>query len=658
MSAIFGILRFDDRAVSAADLERMGATMPHRSPDRRKFEIHGSVGVGHGLMRVTHEDWQDYQPLRDKAANLSLVADARLDNREELAGALGIADDVLRDLADGALILAAYKRWGEDLADHLLGDFAFALWDGAARKLVLVRDHMGQRSLFYTRQNGFFAFATEIKALWAVEGVPRGLSDAAIARRLMLVPPPAGTTMFQDVFGLSSATLSVVTENGDQTLRRYWQPHAAAAHEGRDEGYYIDTYRKLMSEAVACRLRRTLRPAALLFSGGFDSAAIAGLAGPVVEAQGRKLICVSAALSENYQGPMKPPGAEGPRKDVRRWVEICRRHMSHLDIRYVVRRDETLLTGLEEHFRLTDAPAPDSHHVQSALYKTAAAAGARVIMDGHGGDYTVNPKDFALPARLLRQGRLVRFLIEAFAEARVRKRPRWRTVAKALRLLVPAHVVRAATWLHRGGRAAWRSRPIARTFAEAILAEGAVSASQLRSRPQHALTPRDQLLDILVNQSNSAWTPGLGSAPRGLEFTRPFHDKRIVEFALAVPKALYVRDGRSRYLACRALAGVLPAAFQTRAWGENDWMDPDVHEMVDGIRDQLVAEIDRMQGDPTLNRYIDFERVRTLLVAGATRPAGVPGVRANRALNDALRSFLIARQIQWFDQKNEQHTQL
>jgi asparagine synthase (glutamine-hydrolysing) len=103
-------------------------------------------------MRVTREDWNDARPLRDKAADLTLVADARLDNREELVDTLDIATDALCNMADSALILAAYKRWGEALVDHLLGDFAFALWDRLAQKLVLVRDHMGRRTLFYTRQ--------------------------------------------------------------------------------------------------------------------------------------------------------------------------------------------------------------------------------------------------------------------------------------------------------------------------------------------------------------------------------------------------------------------------------------------------------------------------------------------------------------------------
>jgi len=149
MSAIFGIVRFDDGAVSGRNLERMSHALAYRGPDGIKFVIDGAVALGHGLMLVNREDQFEAQPLRDREADLTLVADLRLDNREELAAAFGINAAELRDLPDSALALRAYKEWGEHCAEHLLGDFAFALWDRQAKKLVLARDHMGQRYVHY-----------------------------------------------------------------------------------------------------------------------------------------------------------------------------------------------------------------------------------------------------------------------------------------------------------------------------------------------------------------------------------------------------------------------------------------------------------------------------------------------------------------------------
>jgi asparagine synthase (glutamine-hydrolysing) len=173
LSGIHGIVRFDGGAVSQRDLERQSNALAHRGPDRRNFWHDGAVGMGHLLMRITAEDSFDAQPVHDRDAGLTLVADARLDNREELAGALAIDAAQLRELPDSALLLKAYRRWGTDCVEHLIGDFVFAVWDAPERKLVLGRDHMGQRHVFFHRGQDFFAFASEPKGLWALPDVPQ-----------------------------------------------------------------------------------------------------------------------------------------------------------------------------------------------------------------------------------------------------------------------------------------------------------------------------------------------------------------------------------------------------------------------------------------------------------------------------------------------------
>ena len=146
MSAIYGILRFDGEDAAPRDMERVGEILAHRGPDGQTFVVFKHVGLGHCLMHVNQEDVFEAQPIRDDEANLLLVADLRIDNREELADACGIGEAMLREMPDSALVLHAYKKWGEDAAKHLLGDFAFAAWNARARRLVLVRDAVGGRA--------------------------------------------------------------------------------------------------------------------------------------------------------------------------------------------------------------------------------------------------------------------------------------------------------------------------------------------------------------------------------------------------------------------------------------------------------------------------------------------------------------------------------
>jgi asparagine synthase (glutamine-hydrolysing) len=135
MSGICGLFRFDGGEVSSRDLERMTRALATRGPDGSKFVADGPVGLSHCLMRVNREDLFEVQPLYDREAAVTLVADLRLDNREELAAAFGIGTPELSEVPDSALVLRAYKTWGENCAEHLLGDFAFAIWDGDAKKL-------------------------------------------------------------------------------------------------------------------------------------------------------------------------------------------------------------------------------------------------------------------------------------------------------------------------------------------------------------------------------------------------------------------------------------------------------------------------------------------------------------------------------------------
>jgi asparagine synthase (glutamine-hydrolysing) len=641
MSAIFGVLRLDGASAPSGDLERMGAILAHRSADGRRIWTDGPLGLGHGLMRVTEEDWLEAQPLHDGETGAVLVADLRLDNREDLAAAFGLEPEALARTPDSALVMRAYRQWGESCAEHLLGDFAFAIWDARTRKLVLGRDHMGQRTLFYSLQKETFVFATELRALWAAPEVPRVISEAAIARRLLTYPRgPEGVTHYEGISGLARAMVMTVDADGRTSSRVYWRPQADPPSEGRDEAYYVRAYREVLGEAVACRLRRNLRPAALLLSGGYDSSGIAALAGPVLEPRGRKLICVSAALPEDYRGPLK---------DVRPWVEMCRRQMPHLDVRYFVRSRETLLDGLDETMAVKSQPASVGHHVWKALYRTAAQAGARVVMDGYGGDYTLNPRGYESMARFLRTGQFRRFLAELPGHSRHRGVPAWRVVANSLRRAIPAAWIRAIDRLRLRGAPLWMQRPVARDFIGGLFAAGVLVEEEQRGYRPERTEMRTVMRRILELQSTGPNSAGSSAAAAlGLDVTLPFHDKRVVELGLAIPEDLYVKDGRIRHLACEALKDLYPPEFQTRVWRPNYSMDPDFHDMVDSIEAELLAEVDRLACNERLSRYVDFPKLRRMLAA---RRGGSFRTR-HRNTTFALNALLVARHIDWFERDN------
>jgi len=638
MSGLCGIFRFDGSPVADQDLQRQMQAMAGRGPDRARRWRSGSVGLGSLLMRVTHEDIFDAQPLRDAARDLTLVCDARLDNREELAAALDIDPEALAVMADSALLFAAYKAWGADCAERLIGDFAFAVWDGKAQTLTLGRDHMGQRHIFLHAGDGFFAFATERKGMLALPDVPRILPTDRLARVLVqahqvpLLPVfnPAPRDGLGHVLG---GTVITVGPDGAISEHRYWTPHAAPEHLDRDEAYYIETYRRVLAEAVACRVRRATAPVGLLMGGGFDSGAIAALAGPALQPSGRKLI---AAASVSAQ--------EGTRLDARRWVEACGRHMPHLDVRYVTEVAADPLAGLDRAFYEAGGTLSSTRFIGDALFTVIKAAGARVVMDGHGGDYTLNCRGNGYFFDRLRRRRIRGLASEWRARRRVLGwSHRTMFTSEILSYAVPAVMRRWQRW--RKGLAPFGpTMPVADTFLKQAQANGIHP-----HRPWGWGSIRGGMMTVLRAQQGAkmgGWAPVANSY--GLEFTQPFHDKRVVELAVAIPEDYFLRNGRERHLARQALKDLYPPEFQTRRDG-NDALQPDFMDMAARLRPTLMTEIDRMERSGKLSAYLDFPKMRRML--NQTKP-GRPGEHYEYATRSALNAFIRGRYIEWFTRGN------
>ncbi len=607
----------------------MMRAMPHLGPDRTNSWHHGACALGSLMMRITHEDALDVQPLHHDSA--SFVCDARLDNREELAEALGIAAGDLARMPDSELLFRAWQHWGEHCPDHLIGDFTFAAWDAESRNLVLGRDHMGQRHVMFHRGEGFFAFATERKALWALPQVPRVLTDGMIAKVLALgtrVSPDMETGDVID--GLRGGCVLRLDADGEMTIRRYWEPRADPAHEGHDEAYYIAAYRRVLGEAVACRLRRSPHKAGLFMGGGFDSSAICGLSGAVVTQQGRKFVAASSVMPADYKGTIRHG---------RKWLEMCARHMPHLEPLYVTREGMDIFSTMESGFASGDGPHSGAHYVNVALYRAIAASGAKIVMDGHGGDYTLNPRAQSYLYEQLRAGNLRRFWREWRARKRWMGLSLYRMITTCiLPYLAPEFMQRRQRRMS-GLDETGPTLPISQKAKQWFGDTGATRRFEIKRGY------RGNLLTALRRIQDGPTIGGsIPAAAHRMEFTQPYHDKRVVELGLAVPEHLYMKNGRERWLARRAFADLYPPEYQDRT-SANDDPAPDFLAMAKRIEPQILAEIDRMEAAGKLNEWFDFPKMRKML----TRRRLDEHASGNEYdTHQAVLTFIRARYIEWF----------
>ncbi len=276
MSAIAGIYYLDNRPVDRADLVKMTDILAHRGPDGSNVWSEGAIGIGHRMLWTTPESLLETLPLVNETGELVITADARIDNRDELIEALELTQRPAEKITDTELILAAYERWGEECPEHLLGDFAFAIWDGRKQELFCARDHFGVKPFYYYCSDKIFIFATEIKALFCLHEVPRQLNEVKVGEFIVSNFDDTTNTFYQDILRLSPANSLRVSYTGTR-LHSYWSLDFSHEIKLDSDEEYAEAFRKIFTEAVRCRLRSAF-PIGSMLSGGLDSSSIACVA--------------------------------------------------------------------------------------------------------------------------------------------------------------------------------------------------------------------------------------------------------------------------------------------------------------------------------------------------------------------------------------------
>ena len=267
-------------------LRRLTAAMSYCGPDHHDVRLDGHVGLGHALLGVAPNPAAEERQPRSLDGRVWIAADARVDGRDDLVARLGArAQSAARDATDAELILHAYDAWGERCVEHLIGDFAFAIWDGARRRLFCARDHFGVVPFYYSEVGGRLLFGNVLRALRLHPGVSDALNDRAIGDFLLLGwNMDHASTAFADVRSLPPAH-ALVWEQGVTRIRRYWQAAEMPTEIRRDHPEeYVERFRLLFDQAVADRLRSPR--AGTHLTGGMDSTSVGATAKRVLGARG------------------------------------------------------------------------------------------------------------------------------------------------------------------------------------------------------------------------------------------------------------------------------------------------------------------------------------------------------------------------------------
>ena len=270
MSAITGIFYRNGQKINPTLIKKMNDELAHRGKDGSEVWCDGSVAFGHQMLWTTQESLKEKLPFQDDLSGLVITADARIDNRKELSEELGIEDN--ENISDSYFILKSYQKWGEKCSEHLLGDFAFAIWDQNNEKLFCARDHMGVKPFYYYLDNNIFVFATEIKALFCIPSLNYGLNKMKVGLYLKMDRTDKELTFFNNILSLTAAHFISISQKFE-LKKIYWKlnPETKIVMDSEEE--YFKAYKEIFTEAVNCRLRSAF-PIGFDLSGGLDSSSV------------------------------------------------------------------------------------------------------------------------------------------------------------------------------------------------------------------------------------------------------------------------------------------------------------------------------------------------------------------------------------------------
>jgi asparagine synthase (glutamine-hydrolysing) len=631
MSGIAGIFRRDGGAARAPDLSRMVTAIAHRGPDGSSTWNSGAAGLAHCMLWTTPESLNERLPHSQSGGSIVITSDARIDNREELMGALGMAQS--ETYTDSELILAAYEKWGEDCPSRLIGDFAFAIWDAPRQHLFCARDAMGIRSFYYYVSDSLFAFASEIKGITCLPEVPKRLEEVRILDYLINLFDDRQLTFYKDILRLPAATAMTVTrDNVNKWV--YWtlDPFRELRLKSNEE--YTEAFRTTFTEAVRCRMRSS-HPVAIALSGGLDSSSIACTARHIMgEAAETKPIDTISLIF---------PGL--PQEDLRYIDE--RQHMNHALNQggfrpHFIQADQLspLADVSRVQYHLDEANFAGNLYLHWAMYQKAQANGNRVFLDGLDGDTTISHG----------YERLADLLIGL----------RWRTLAREISLLARnqrlgrKYIIRnfcimpfCPSWMYKLRDRLRGRRGDVRIYEELLKPEfklrlhlpERVNSVLPRSRAclRSAREKHWEMLNFPL-YAHALEMADKSSAAFSVEARYPFFDRRMIELCLSLPADQKLADGWSRLILRRAMEGILPKEIQWRPAKGN--LSPNFYRGLSG-NDRAVIEKVAHGSSAALAQYVNVQAFRRACERFLAKPMW--------AQEDSLQIFAAVNLALWLD---------
>ena len=580
MCGIAGIVRWDQRPVLEQEIRAMCGAMVHRGPDDEGIYL--GEGVALGMRRLSIIDLSHgHQPVSNEDGTVWIVFNGEIYNYPELRRDLQRRGHTFRTEGDTETIVHLYEEFGSCCVDHLRGMFAFAIWDTRRREILLARDRLGIKPLYYAERDGELLFASELKPILQVDTAGRSLSWEAVGHLFTFLVTPPSQSILQGIAKLEPARVAVASPGRPLRIERYWDV-AFEPNQTATEAELVEQLRAMLTEAVVLHQVSDV-PVGAFLSGGLDSSAVVAL---MAKPAAGRLKTFSIGFAE--AGFDELPYAR---------AVAAQFGTDHHDV--VLRPDVVQI--VEDLTWFLDEPFGDTSAIPTYMVSKLASQYVKVVLSGDGGD-----EIFAGYDKYVVEGRERRFdripgPVRALAGAAGSVMPHGMTGRRFLRHLAlegSSRYLDASTLFHADELPSlflrdaleqitrhdpWRSGDVG---AGATGADGDwLSALQYRDL-NHYLP-----LDILTKVDRMTMAHSIEARP-------PLLDHRLVEFAATIPAKFRLRDGTTKYLFKQAMRGILPDRIIDRpkqgfAVPISRWFRG---ELAGFARDLLLSDTSRQRG--------------------------------------------------------------
>jgi asparagine synthase (glutamine-hydrolysing) len=537
MCGIAGIVSLEGKPVFEQELREMCAAIVHRGPDDDGFYCDGEAGIG--MRRLSIIDLHSgHQPVQNEDGSVRVVFNGEIYNFQELRQQLQGRGHVFATRTDTEVIVHLYEEYGQRCVEHLRGMFAFALWDSRRKQMMLARDRIGIKPLYFAESGGRLLFASELKSILQLADVERELSWSAVSHLFTFLTTPAAESIIDGVHKLEPGHLLTAGPGRAPVIERYWNLEFTPEH-GREEGYFVDGVRELLAESVRLHMVSDV-PVGAFLSGGIDSSAIVATAATLSSTQ---LQTFSIGFGEPDYNELGHAGLVA--------AEFGTDH-------HELTLGPDALDQMKDLAWHLDEPFGDSSAIPTYMVSKLASQSVKVVLSGDGGDelfggydkYVVEGRErsarfLPAPARGL-LGRIGRTIPEGM---RGRNFLRHHSLPGAQRYL-------DACTLFGHDEIQKLFRPEFSKLLEpldpwrpkaAYLESGGNWLSNLQGLDINNYLP----LDILTKVDRM-------SMAHSIETRVPLLDHKLVEFAATIPPAMNLRGGTTKYVLKRAMKGILP----------------------------------------------------------------------------------------------------